>query len=128
MIYNNLYDLEGFIRVNSLNDLKTKNFNFKENDIVFVIENFTFYNIKNISEETNTIDEVEVNSNFKGIKLETISKISDLEKIDLVYPKQSEQKRMSTYFCKLDHLISLHQRKLEKLKNIKKSMLEKMFI
>ena len=49
MIYNDLYDLEGFIRVNSLNDLKTKNFNFKENDIVFVIENFTFYNIKNIS-------------------------------------------------------------------------------
>jgi len=82
MIYNNLYDLEGFIRVNSLNDLKTKNFNFKENDIVFVIENFTFYNIKNISEETNNIDEVEVNSNFKGIKLETISKISDLEKIE----------------------------------------------
>lgn len=82
MIYNNLYDLEGFIRINSLNDLKTKNFNFKENDIVFVIENFTFYNIKNISEETNGIDEVEVNSNFKGIKLETISKISDLEKIE----------------------------------------------
>ena len=52
---------------------------------------------------------------------------SDLEKIDLVYPKQSEQKRMSTYFCKLDHLISLHQRKLEMLKKVKKSMLEKMF-
>ena len=82
MIYNDLYDLEGFIRVNSLNDLKTKNFNFKENDIVFVMENFTFYNIKNISEETNNVDEVEVNSNFKGIKLETVSKISDLEKIE----------------------------------------------
>ena len=70
MIYNELYDLEGFIRVNTLNDLKTKNFNFKENDIVFIIENFTFYTIKSISEETNTLDEVEVNANFKAIKLE----------------------------------------------------------
>ena len=29
MIYNDLYDLEGFIRINTLNDLKTKNFNLK---------------------------------------------------------------------------------------------------
>ena len=82
MIYNELYDLEGFIRLNTLNDLKTKNFNFKENDIVFIIENFTFYTIKSISEETNTLDEVEVNANFKAIKLETISKFSELEKIE----------------------------------------------
>ena len=42
MIYNDLYDLESFIRVNTINDLKTKNYELKENDIVFVIENFTF--------------------------------------------------------------------------------------
>ena len=39
-----------------------------------------------------------------------------------------EQRQIGTYFRNLDHLIILHQRKLEKLKNIKKSMLEKMFI
>ena len=39
-----------------------------------------------------------------------------------------EQKKIGDYFKQLDHLITLHQRKLEKLKNIKKSMLEKMFV
>ena len=39
-----------------------------------------------------------------------------------------EQEIITECFRNLDHLITLHQRKLEKLKNIKKSMLEKMFI
>ena len=38
-----------------------------------------------------------------------------------------EQKKVGEYFEELDNLISLHQRKLEKLKNIKKACLEKMF-
>lgn len=42
-------------------------------------------------------------------------------------PSLAEQKKISDYFQNIDHLISLHQRKLEKLGNIKKSMLEKMF-
>ena len=48
--------------------------------------------------------------------------------LSFVIPYQEEQIRIAQYLKKLDHLISLHQRKLEKLKNIKKSMLEKMFI
>ncbi|MCI6041994.1 restriction endonuclease subunit S [bacterium] len=43
-------------------------------------------------------------------------------------PKYDEQQVIGRYFSNLDHLITLHQRKLEKLKNIKKSMLEKMFL
>lgn len=39
-----------------------------------------------------------------------------------------EQEKLSCSFCDLDNLITLHQRKLEKLKNIKKSLLEKMFV
>ena len=39
-----------------------------------------------------------------------------------------EQRRIGDYFRNLDHLITLHQRKCEKLKQIKKSMLEKMFV
>ena len=39
-----------------------------------------------------------------------------------------EQAAIGAYFEQLDNLITLHQRKLEKLKNIKKSMLEKMFV
>lgn len=39
----------------------------------------------------------------------------------------AEQKKISMFFSKLDNLITLHQRKYDKLVNIKKSMLEKMF-
>ena len=52
----------------------------------------------------------------------------DLQKMSIRVPRHSEQQKISVYFKKLDNLITLHQRKLEKLKNIKKSMLEKMFI
>lgn len=41
---------------------------------------------------------------------------------------KAEQHQIGTFFHQLDNLITLHQRKLEKLKNIKKSMLEKMFV
>ena len=40
----------------------------------------------------------------------------------------AEQQRIGAYFRNLDHLITLHQRELEKLQIIKKSMLEKMFV
>ena len=43
-------------------------------------------------------------------------------------PKLNEQERIGSLFSNLDNLITLHQRKLEKLKNIKKSCLEKMFV
>ena len=42
-------------------------------------------------------------------------------------PHIEEQKRISVYFSALDHLITLHQRKVENLKKIKRAMLEKMF-
>ena len=44
------------------------------------------------------------------------------------YPKIEEQERIGKYLTLLDTLLSLHQRKLTKLQNIKKSCLEKMFI
>ena len=47
---------------------------------------------------------------------------------ELLLPKYDEQCEIGKFFTNLDYLITLHQRKLEKLKNIKKSMLEKMFI
>lgn len=52
---------------------------------------------------------------------------SDLENVVLLYPKYEEQEKIGEYFSKLDSLITLHQRKLEKLKHVKKSMLAKMF-
>ena len=46
----------------------------------------------------------------------------------MIPPDIHEQALIGKYLKKLDNLITLHQRKLEKLKNIKKSMLEKMFV
>ena len=48
--------------------------------------------------------------------------------IELFLPSKDEQIQIGRYLANIDNLITLHQRKLEKLKNIKKSMLEKMFI
>ena len=52
---------------------------------------------------------------------------SDFLKIEITVPSVEEQRKIGTYLDKLDHLITLHQRKFEKLTNVKKSMLEKMF-
>lgn len=46
---------------------------------------------------------------------------------EVVLPSLAEQSRIGTYLDNLDILITLHQRKYEKLVNLKKSMLEKMF-
>ena len=47
----------------------------------------------------------------------------------IVLPQDiAEQQQICTYFQSHDNLITLHQRKVEKLKNIKKSMLQKMFV
>ena len=44
------------------------------------------------------------------------------------FPLLREQQQIAAFFRHLDNLITLHQRELEKLQNIKKSMLEKMFV
>ena len=46
----------------------------------------------------------------------------------VILPQRSEQTLIGAFFLQLDNLITLHQRELEKLQNIKKSMLEKMFV
>ena len=49
--------------------------------------------------------------------------------MELVMPKtMSEQRKIGEYFASLDHLITLHQHKCEELKNIKKFMLQNMFV
>ena len=64
---------------------------------------------------------------MQGIKVTSISK-SAMQDTDIVYPKSvEEQGKIGDYFQSLDHLITLHQRKYEKLVNVKKSMLDKMF-
>ena len=68
------------------------------------------------------IDNITVDNTIKHILA------SDMQEFVVDFTSYEEQSKIAVYFKSLDHLISLHQRKLEKLKNIKKSMLEKMFI
>ena len=63
----------------------------------------------------------------QGISRYNISKNKVME-IAVSLPSLDEQKMIGQYFSQLDNLITLHQRELEKLQNIKKSMLEKMFV
>src|SRR5690554_4570442 len=62
----------------------------------------------------------------QGISRYNISKNKVME-IAVPLPNLDEQKQIGTFFCNLDNLITLHQRKYDKLVNIKKSLLEKMF-
>ena len=54
--------------------------------------------------------------------------ITQLGDTPITLPNVSEQQRIGVFFQNLDTLITLHQRKLETLKKMKKSMLQKMFI
>jgi len=64
---------------------------------------------------------------IQGTKISSISK-SALQNTDIFYPdSEQEQLQIGQIFQSLDNLITLHQRKLLKLKNVKKAMLEKMF-
>ena len=52
---------------------------------------------------------------------------SDIQEVSIAYPSRAEQDRIVGVFRNLDNLITLHQRKYDKLTKVKKSMLEKMF-
>ncbi len=48
--------------------------------------------------------------------------------MDTAVPDEREQHQISSFFAELGNLITLHQRKLDSLKNVKKSLLGKMFV
>ena len=70
----------------------------------------------------------DVNTCLAGGTRQRISR-GNLANFNVPIPvKKSEQDAIGMFFGYLDNLITLHQRELEKLQNIKKSMLEKMFV
>lgn len=52
---------------------------------------------------------------------------TEFSELKTMVPSLVEQQAIGTYFHNLDHLITLHQRKCEELKNVKKYMLQNMF-
>ena len=82
------------------------------NDIEFVLCCFQRINWKAKDESTG---------------LPSLSK-SAINNTRLLTPRSGEQVRIGALFAKIDSLIALHQRELEILKNLKKALLEKMFV
>lgn len=65
---------------------------------------------------------------MQGIKVTSISKVS-LQNTVIIYPKSKvEQAAIGKYFYNLDNLITLHQQKCDQLKNMKKFVLQNMFV
>ena len=62
-----------------------------------------------------------------GTTVESID-FAKMKSTALMVPYIEEQQAIGSFFSRLDNLITLHQRKLELLQNIKKSLLDKMFV
>lgn len=78
---------------------------------------FDFYIIKKIN-----FDKYKVGSGIPHIYF------SDYKKEYLHVPLLSEQQKIGTFLAKLDHLIELEQQKLDKMKQVKKALLQNMFV
>ena len=66
---------------------------------------------------------------WSGIEGSTIKRLynDNILKTEVMVPSIPEQTEIGSFFIRFDHLITLHQRKLEKLKIVKKAMLENCF-
>ena len=85
-----------------------------------IVPEFVFCNLENRYEEIRRMSSGD--GSRGGLNKQIVGEI------EIPYTSKEEQAKIGAYFSKLDHLITLHQRELEKLQNIKKSMLEKMFV
>ena len=103
-----------------------KNWNINESVFTFrpnkeiVYPEYLFHTIHSDSVLNQILGNV-TGSTFKSIK------IGDLKKANISITNKEEQLQLSKFISNIDKLITLHQRKYEKLKNIKQSLLEKMF-
>ena len=90
-----------------------------------------FYAIPEASSDINfllcSFLNVDWKSKDESTGLPSLSKRA-INETEVLVPDNGEQRRIGAFFDRLDSLITPHQRKLELLRNIKKSMLDKMFV
>lgn len=79
MIQRNVQELNSFIRIDKLSDLTNKNFNLEVGNDIFVMENLTFYKIKDVGTEPIGEGEIALNSELKIKKIITVGDSSDLK-------------------------------------------------
>ena len=63
-----------------------------------------------------------------GSAMTNLVPMDELKKWNIVIPSFEEQNRISTFIKQIDDVITLHQRKLDKLQDVKKGLLQKMFV
>ena len=89
-----------------------------------------FYAIPRDSNDLNFVFDIFQNINWKkkdeSTGVPSLSKAA-INEIDVLTPKTIEQKVIGTFFYNLDHLITLHQRKVKKIKALKSAYLSEMF-
>ena len=85
------------------------------------IDHFFLYTSLQTAEILNSFMISLTGTTIKNLGLEAIKNTI------IAVPKLEEQHKIGVYFSALDHLITLHQRKCEELKNVKKYMLQNMF-
>ena len=85
-----------------------------------IVPEFVFCNLENRYEEIRRMSSGD--GSRGGLNKQIVGEI------EIPYASKEEQAKIGAYFSKLDYLITLHQRELEKLQSIKKALLEKMFV
>jgi len=68
-----------------------------------------------------------IDKTYRGASIKHPS-MNDVLNLKIVYPSVNEQEKISSSLTNIDNLITLHQRKHKKLTNIKKALLQKMFV
>ena len=90
-----------------------------------------FYAVPRENVDLNFVFDLFQNINWKkkdeSTGVPSLSKTA-INDIDVLAPKYNEQQVIGQLFSRIDNLITLHQREVKKLQNIKRSCLEKMFI
>ena len=106
----------------------------KENQLpALLVQRVTRVRIQNqIADESFVYQQIQKGflTYIKGTKTETAVphlSLNDIESFEIATPSVDEEKKIGAFFESLDHLITLHQRKYDKLQILKKAMLEKMF-
>lgn len=109
--------------VNDLDKPATLNSHlFVLRDLSKKLDNYFLLTVLNSNIFNEFVEATKTGSTLTGLPQKTFVEFT------FAVPCLDEQLKISTYFRSLDHLITLHQRELERLQNIKKACLEKMFV
>lgn len=104
---------------------ETPNFAIKNVALIKDTEEVFYLYLYHCLQSNSIVSQLSENLDGGTQKFIALNKIREL---NIPYPIKEEQRQIGSFLEQLDNLITLHQRKIEKLKQIKKSCLEKMFV